>query len=51
MATKLFPVVLVIGFIFWVAQAQSQLLTGTSDGILYTTKTSHAEDNPDHLAC
>src|SRR5438094_3574826 len=29
MATKLFPVVLVIGFIFWVAQAQSQLLTGT----------------------
>src|SRR5438132_7087722 len=29
MATKLFPVVLVIGFIFWVARAQSQLLTGT----------------------
>src|SRR5438105_5623947 len=29
MATKLFPVVLVIGLIFWVARVQSQLLTGT----------------------
>src|SRR5437016_13923255 len=29
MATKLFLVVLVIGLTFWIAQVQSQLLTGT----------------------